>query len=78
MAGRMMIIEYVHNCQYWYILFNYLRHGEGYVFIVVRCPFVCLFVTNITENGWSDYREIFRVRGTWYKEQLGTFSGYSI
>ena len=25
-----------------------------------------------------DFHEIFRVGGTWYKEQLGIFSGYSI
>ena len=50
-----------------------------------RCPLpgfvclsVCLSASNITENGWTDFHEIFRVGGTWYKEQLGTFSGYSI
>ena len=33
------------------------------------CLFVCLSVSNITEkNGWTDFREIFRIDGTWYME----------
>ena len=46
--------------------FYYLRHGEGYVFIVVRCSVclsVCLSVSNITEkrmNGFSWY-----LQGRW-------------
>ena len=51
----------------WY--YYYLRHGEGYVFIVVRC-FVCLSVcllATLRKKGWTDFHEIFRVGGTWYK-----------
>ena len=57
-------------------LYLHLRHGEGYVFIVVRC-FVCLSVcllATLRKNGWTDFHEIFSVGWTWYKEQLGTFS----
>ena len=49
-----------------------------------RCPLpglvclsVCLLAT-LRKNGWTNFYEIFGVGGTWYKEQLGTFSGYSI
>ena len=58
----------------------YLRHGEGYVSIVVRwfvCLSVCLLAT-LRKNGWTDVHEIFRVGGTWYKEKLRTFAGCSI
>ena len=47
----------------WY---HYLRHGEGYVFILVRCSVclsVCLSVSNITEkrlNGFS-----WNLQGRW-------------
>ena len=47
----------------WY---HYLRHGEGYVFIVVRCSVclsVCLSVSNITKkrlNGFS-----WNLQGRW-------------
>ena len=39
---------------------------------------VCLSVSNITENGWTDFHEIFRVGGTWCQEQSGKFSEISI
>ena len=47
-----------------------------------RCPLlvcssVCLLAT-LRKNGWTDFHEIFRVCGTWYKEQFGTFSRCSI
>ena len=34
------------------------------------CLFVCLSVSNITDNSWTDFHEIFRVGETWYKEQF--------
>ena len=51
-----------------------------------HCPLVCLSVSlsvcmsvsNITENDWTDFHEIFKVGGTWYKEKSETFSGCSI
>ena len=55
--------------------FYYLRHGEGYVFIVVRCFVylsVCLLAT-LWKNGWTDFHEILSVGGSCHKEQLGTF-----
>ena len=58
----------------------YLRHGEGYVFIVVCCSVclsVCLLAT-LRKNGWTDFHVICRVGETWYMEILGTFSGCSI
>ena len=33
---------------------------------------VCLLAT-LRKNGWTNFHEIFRVGGTTYKEQLGTF-----
>ena len=39
--------------------------------------FVCLLAT-LRKNAWMDFHEIFRVSGTWYKEQSGTFLGCSI
>ena len=56
---------------------------EGYVFIIVHCPglsvclSVCLLAT-LQKNSWMDFHEIYRVGGTGYKEQLGTFSRYCI
>ena len=46
--------------------------------VVLVCLSVCLSVSNITENCWTDFHEIFRIAGTWCREQLGTFSGCSI
>ena len=49
------------------------------------CPLVCLFVSlsvcllaTSRKTAWTDFHDIFRVGGTWYKEQVGTFSGCSI
>ena len=39
------------------------------------CLFVCLLAT-LRQNGWTDFHEIFRIGGYWYKEQLWTFSGH--
>ena len=41
------------------------------------CLSVCLLAT-LRENDWTDFHEFFSVGGTWYKDQLGTFSGCSI
>ena len=38
----------------------------------------CLSVCLLRTNGYTDFNEIFRGGGTWYKEQLGKFSGCSI
>ena len=37
----------------------------------IACLSVCLSASNMTENGWTDFHEIFRVGGTLYKEQFG-------
>ena len=45
------------------------------------CPSVCLSVcllATLRKNGWTDFHEIFRVSGTWYKEEMRIFSGCSI
>ena len=50
-------------------------------YAISDCPFICLSVcllTTLRKNCWTDFHESFRVGGTWYKEQLGTFSGCSI
>ena len=41
------------------------------------CLSVCLLAI-LRENGWTDFHDFFRVGGTWYREQLGTFSECSI
>ena len=43
----------------------------------VVCLSVCLLAI-LRNNDWTDFHEICRVGGTWYKEQLESFSGYSI
>ena len=50
-----------------------------------RCPLLCLFVcvsvcllATLRKNSGTDFHEICRVGGTWYKEQLGTFSRCSM
>ena len=58
---------------------NYLRHGEGYVFIVVRCfvcSSVCLLAT-LRKTAERIFMKFFREGGTWYKEQLATFQGWT-
>ena len=52
-------------------------NSEGYVFTAVGL-LVCLPVSNITEERWTDIHEIFREGGTWYKEYSGKFLGCSI
>ena len=89
LLGVGILSLYSYRCLHVYLIESnkykdfYLRHGKDYVFIVVRCLSlsvclsICLLATS-RKNGWTDFYEVFRVGGTWYMEQLGTFSGYSI
>ena len=58
--------------------FYYLRHGEGYVFIVVRCFVclsVCLPVSNITEKRLNAFSWYFQGRWDLIQGTIGNIFG---
>ena len=66
-------------------IFTYAMAKVMFSSLSDACLFVCLSVclsvcllTTLRKNDRADFHEIIRIGGTWYKEQLGTFSWCSI
>ena len=83
MAFMVMPILYAYGSCYVFYDYNIVvgvaliperLNGECNVFISVAF-LVCLSVSNITENTWTDFQEIFRIGLTWNKNHSGTFWG---